>query len=591
MKDLYQLYKRAYAKPYVFIAIFAIAFMFIDVSITLIIPSLTKNIINEGVNNADLAYVTRMGIFVIGIAIAAVIFTIGNNISTQYLSSKITADIRKDLFKKVQELSFNNIDQISTGKLITTISNDTLQIQQILAMSFRILLRAPIMLIGAIILAYRTNADMFIIIVIVVPIIILGFVLIFYKAAPLFKQMQKRIDNLNSKLLESVSGAREIKSFVTMDQEEEMFEKANEAYHESIVKANKVVSVVNPMIILITNIAMGAIIFLGGYLTSIYSGPEAADMIGVVMTYLAYIMNVVFALMMLSMIFIFFSRAAVSAERINTVLHTVVDIQSNENAITDFVATGNIRFEDVSFSYVDEEGKSDGVTLQHINLEIHAAETIGIIGSTGSGKTTFVQLLPRLYEVTSGAIYLDDINIKDLDINVLRAQISYVTQEAIIFEGTIAENIYQGKKDASEAELEEAARLAVADEYIERFDQRFHSHISQEGVSLSGGQKQRLSLARAFVRKPKILILDDSTSAVDAKSEAKIKENIKSLGYKPTTLIVAQKISTVKDCDRIICLNNKGQIDGFASHEALLEISQVYKEIFESQMGGLIDER
>lgn len=590
MKALWTLYKRAYEKKYLKFAILAIIFMIIDVMITLAIPALTYNIVNEGLNKGDLSYVIKVGIFVVGIALLAVIFTVTNNIAAQYLSQSITTDIRNDLFKKVQNLSFSNVDQITTGKLITIITNDTLQIQQLLVMSFRIILRAPLMLIGAIVMSYITNQDLFIIILIAVPVLIIGFLLIMKTASPYFLELQQRIDNLNSKLLESISGAREIKTFVTGEYDKESFNKTNNEYHETIVKANKVISFFNPFTMLITNIAFGAVLYVGAYFASIYVGEEASNMIGAIMTYIAYIMNIVFALSMLSMITIFITRANISARRIDMVFKTDIDIVNKPQAIKDYIINGDIEFKKVYFRYSSNDVEDATNTLSNINLKISQGTTTGVIGSTGSGKTSLVQLIPRLYDVTKGEVLIDGINVKDFDLQLLREQVSFVTQEAIIFEGTIKSNILQGKENASLEELEEAAKNAVADEYINRFEKKFDTKVTQEGASLSGGQRQRLSLARAFVRKPKILILDDSTSAVDAKSEALIKENIKKLSKNMTTIIVAQKISSISDCDNIIVLDNKGQVDGFGPHSQLLQSSEVYKEIYQSQFGGVLNE-
>lgn len=590
MKALWTLYKRAYQKKYLKFAILAIVFMIIDVMITLAIPALTYNIVNEGLNKGDLSYVVRVGIFVVGIALFAVIFTVINNIAAQYLSQSITTDIRDDLFRKVQNLSFSNIDQITTGKLITIITNDTLQIQQLLVMSFRIILRAPLMLIGAIVMSYITNPDLFIIILIAVPILILGFLLIMKTASPYFLQLQQRVDNLNSKLLESISGAREIKTFVTGQHDQDEFNRVNNEYHRTIVKANKIVSFFNPFTTLVTNIAFGAVLYVGAYYSSIYVGVEASNMIGAIMTYIAYIMNIVFALSMLSMITIFITRANISAQRIDMVFQTDIDIINKADAISNYIIDGDIEFKNVFFRYSGNDDLSSSNTLSNINLKIKKGTTTGVIGSTGSGKTSLVQLIPRLYDVTKGEVLIDGINVKDFDLKLLREQVSFVTQEAIIFEGTIKSNILQGKQEASLEDLQEAAKNAVADEYINRFEKSYETKVTQEGSSLSGGQRQRLSLARAFVRKPKILILDDSTSAVDAKSEALIKENIKMLSKNMTTIIVAQKISSISDCDNIIVLDNKGQVDGFGSHIELLKSSEVYKEIYLSQFGGVLSE-
>lgn len=588
MRALISLYKRAYSKKYIKYAIVAIIFMIIDVAIGLSIPFFSNRIVRIGLNNKDLGYVTTNGLIIIGLALLTVIFTVVNNIFAQYLGQSIGADIRNDLFKKVQKLSFSNIDQITTGKLITVITNDTNQIQQVITMSFRIILRAPLVLIGAIIMSYLTNQDLFIIIMITVPVLALGFIVILSIAAPHFMRLQQRMDELNTKLLESIEGAREIKTFLTMDQDLEKFNEVNENYHKTLVRVHKIMSMLNPHITLITNIAFGAILYLGAYYANIYGNIGNLDMKADVMAYIAYIMNIIFGLSMLSMVMMFLTRASISARRIDLVFKTEVDIKNNDDPIIREIE-GNIEFRNVDF-YYNSPSNGEGKTLSNISFKVKKGTTIGIIGSTGSGKTTLVQLIPRLYDVTNGEVLIDGINVKDYDLETLRRQVSFVTQEAIVFAGTIRSNILQGKEDATDEELQEAAEYAVADEYINRFEKGFDTPVTQEGTSLSGGQRQRLSLARAFVRKPKILILDDSTSAVDAKSEEKIKNNIKKLRGKMTTLIVAQKISSIRDCDAILVLNNKGQVDGYGPHEQLLKTSKVYQEIYISQFGGELNE-
>lgn len=588
MRELLSLYKRAYSKKYFKYSIIAILFMIIDVGIALSIPAFTDQIVKNGLNSGDLSYLTKTGLIIIGLAIISVAFTVVNNIFAQYLGQSIGADIRNDLFKKVQELSFANVDKITTGKLITVITNDTNQIQQVLTMSFRIILRAPLVLVGAIFMSYVTNPDLFIIILITVPVLAIGFVLILGFAAPKFMQIQQRVDEMNTKLLESISGAREIKTFLTMDSDLEGFTEVNEEYHRTIVKTSGIMALLNPHITLITNIAMGAVLYVGAYFASTYIGQARIDMIGSVMAYIAYIMNIIFGLSMLSMITMFLTKASISAKRIKMVLKTEIDIINNDDPVVREI-DGEIEFRDVDFYYNNQDDEG-GKTLSNINFKVKKGTTIGVIGSTGSGKTSLVQLIPRLYDCTNGEVLIDGINVKDYDLACLRSQVSFVTQEAIIFAGTIKSNILQGKEDASLEELQEAARHAVADEYINRFDKGFDTPVTQEGTSLSGGQRQRLSLARAFVRKPKILILDDSTSAVDAKSEEKIKNNINSLRGQMTTIIVAQKISSIRDCDSILVLNNKGQIDGYAPHDELLKTSKVYQEIYASQFGGEVNE-
>lgn len=588
MKDLFNIIGRSYKKKYLPYAILAILFMLLDVITGLLIPRMTEGIFTrinkEILVQEDLYFVIKNGIFVILIALFAVVTTVLNNVFAQFIASKVTRDIRSDLFKKIQELSFSNVDSITSGRLMTTVSNDTSQIQQIIMMSFRAILRSPLTLVGAIFMAYVTNPDLFIIIVIAAPILALCIYLVLNNATKVFSEIQVRLDDLNTKLHESVSGAREIKSFVTELDELEKFDEVNDNFMKINVKVHKIMSLLDPVIILISNIAIAAVLYISAYLASIYTGEAKTEIIGNISAYVSYLQQIIFSLMLLSMVAMNISRGQVSAKRINLVLKTIINITNSEKPIYKEIE-GEIEYKNVSFGYLDENGSQNGLTLKNLNFKIPKKATVGIIGSTGSGKTSLVQLLPRLYDVTSGEVLIDGVNVKEYDIEYLRKNISYVTQEAIIFSGTIESNIRQGKMDATLDEVKEAARLAVAKEYIEKFEQGYNTPVNQRGTNLSGGQKQRLALARALVRKPKILILDDCTSAVDAKSEAQIKENLKSL-KDLTVLIIAQKISSIKDADYIIVLNNTGELDGFGTHEELLKTSKVYQEIYNSQLGG-----
>lgn len=584
MKALIRFYKQAYQRKYVTFAILAIIFMIFDIMISLLIPYFSKQIIDDAIPNQNLNMVLSIGAIVIGIALGAVVATILNNVAAQYLATSLTADIRETLFEKIQTLSLSNVDAITTGKLLTVVTNDTAQLQGTLIMSFRIIVRAPITLIGAIIMAYITNADLFIVVVVFIPILTIGFLWIFKKAAPKFSMMQQRIDQLNNKLSETIGGAREIKAFVTESLEQERFDVVNEEYNDAIVDANRVISWIHPLMTFVTTVAMGSVVYVAAWIIS--SGTNTA-MAGSIMTYIAYVQQIIMSLMMISAVSIMLSRSMVSAERIAMVLDIQVDIKNIEEPCVSSI-NGQIEFQHVSFAYAEENEEAEGVTLNHIHLKIKAGDMIGIVGSTGCGKTSLVQLIPRMYDVTQGEVLIDGINVKAYDLKHLRDQISYVTQEAILFEGTIESNIRQGKEGATESDMIQAANLAQASEFIDASPDRFQTQVTQSGTNLSGGQRQRLSLARALVRDPKILILDDSTSAVDATTESHIKANLRSLTNK-TILIVAQKISSVKDCDKIIVINNNGEIDGYDTHQALLTSSKVYQEIYQSQFGGESD--
>ena len=585
MKSLLKIYKRSYSKKYLIYALLAIIFMIGDVGIALAIPAITKGIfteINSGRNSLEFVYQT--GILVVAVALVAVVTTILNNVFAQHLSTKISRDLRKDLFSKVQDLSFSNVDKITQGTLLTVIANDTNQIQQIIMMSFRAILRSPLTLIGALVMAFVTNKDLLYIILIAVAILGFSIFKIITKAAKIFASLQEKTDDLNEKLIESISGAREIKVFQTEKSDFEKFVKVNDEYTDTIVKANKQMALMDPIIVLISNLAIGAVLLVASYLVSIYTGEARIAMVGTISAYISYLQQIIMSLMMLSMVAVSLSRAAVSADRIQLVLNTKIDIINNDQALKDMEIKGEIEFRDVGFGYIDEDG-DDAKTIDKINFKIDAGSTVGVIGSTGSGKTTLVQLIPRLYDVTTGEVLIDNRNVRDYDLSFLREQISYVTQEPLIFSGTISSNIKQGKETSTHEEMMKAATLASASEFIESNPNQYEHEVNQGGTNLSGGQKQRLSLTRALVRNPKILILDDSMSAVDAKIEAQIKNNLSTLSNQ-TTIIVAQKIASIRNCDNIIVLDNSGHLDGYGKHEQLLMHSRVYQEIYASQFGG-----
>ena len=584
MKSLIGMYRRSYSRKYIFYAIIAIVTLVIDIAISLIIPYYSKQIIDVAIPNGDLNLVYSVGLFIVIIALGAVVVTILNNVAAQYLSTSITADLRRELFGKIQELSLANVDKITTGKLLTIVTNDTSQVQQVLVMSFRIMLRAPITFIGAIVMAYITSKDLFAVILIVVPILAIGFTVLFKKATPRFRIMQSKIDNLNTKLGETISGARELKSFVTEMDEQQKFELVNEDFNQAQISAHKLMAALSPMVTLISNMAIVVIL----YLAAIISQRPNMEMSGTVMIYIQYMQQIIMSLMMLSMVSIFVSRAGVSAERIDMVLGTEIDIVNAIDA-QEVDLDGNIQFNNVNFAYADEFGNIDGVTLHDINIDIKAGEMIGIIGSTGSGKTSLVELIPRIYDVIDGEVLIDGVDVRKHSLETLRKQIGLVTQSAVIFEGSIASNILQGKADATLEEMQAAARAAAAEEFINGEPLGYDAPVQQNGTNLSGGQKQRLSITRALVRKPKILILDDSTSAVDAKTEALIKENLRNIKG-TTVIIVAQKISSIMDCDKIVVLDTNGRVDAYGKHDDILNKSTVYQEIYQSQIGGVVYE-
>ena len=571
-------------KGYLLISVFG---MLVQVIAGFMIPDLMKTIIDDAIPYGDYTLLWQTGGLMILVAFIGLIFGIINTFTSQRVAMYSTADLRLDLFKKIQKLSFTNIDKYKTSRLITSSTNDMLRIQQFFQMMLRIIVRAPLMIGVGLFMALRTSTQLSNLFYVSLPILLISITVIMIIAFPRFSKVQKTIDGLNKVSLETVNSPRVIKSFVSMKHENKKFDKANELFRKTNTSAEKVMVIAEPIIMMIFNASLAGIILLGayfinqGYLINIVDGVELPA-VGVLIAFNAYSMRILFGLMMFAMILIFVSRAIVSAKRVMEVMEEKIDIFDCEECIDDFKIIGDIEFKDVSFAY--EKGGNE--VLRDISFKVKAGERVGIIGSTGSGKSSLINLIPRLYDTTSGEVLIDGINVKQLKMKSLRSQISVVTQTPTLFSGSIGTNLMQGKNNVSFKDLEEASASAQATEFIQGYDDYYNHIVQQKGTNFSGGQKQRISLARAFLRKPKILILDDSTSAVDAKSEEKIINQINKLSANMTTLVISQKISTIRDMDHILVLNNKGKVDGYDTHKELLKNSKVYQEIAQSQIGN-----
>lgn len=585
MSNLLKLFK--FTKKYYKNILISVLAMMIQVAAGFIVPRLMIDIIDEAIPNKDydLLFVTTA--MMLGVAFIGLVAGLLNNHSSQKVAIFASADLRLSLFKKIQTLSFNNIDKFKTSRLITNATNDVVRIQQFYQMLLRIIVRSPLMIGFGLALAIQTSKQLSSVFLFSIPLLIISIIVIMFLAFPRFQKVQKTIDGLNKTVLETANAPRVIKSFVSIDHENQKFEDANELFRATNISAEKVMSFADPIIMLIMNATLAGLIFLASYFIGQGSmveviGGVTVPQVGILIAFNSYSMQILFGLMMFAMMMVFISRAEVSAKRIREIFDEEVDLSNKIDAITDFTIQGDIEFSHVSFGY----GTDGNRCLSDISFKIKKGETIGIIGSTGSGKTSMINLIPRLYDVCEGEVLIDGYNVKDLDIERLRSQISVVTQTATVFSGSVGTNIAQGKQDASYQDFVDASNKAAASEFIEQYDDLYNHEIQQKGSNLSGGQKQRLSLARAFIRKPKILILDDSTSAVDAKSEEAILRTIKELSKNMTTLVISQKISTIKDMDKIIVLETTGTIDGFDTHENLLNTSKVYQEIASSQVGN-----
>ena len=564
-----------YIKPYFGSFLLAPILMLTEVLGEILLPKLMSLIINNGVANKDTRYILIVG----GVmALAACMMAIGG-IGAAYFASRasicFSSDLRKDVFDKVQQFSFKNIDDFSSGSLVTRLTNDVQQIQNMVMMCLRMMFRAPGMLIGGLIMAYFINKRLMMILLVVIPLLLIAIIFLLTTAFPRFEVMQKKIDRLNSGVQEALTNVRVIKSFVREDFEEKKFKDMNRDLKESSLNAMKIVIATMPVMMLAMNITTLAVVWYGGNLIIGGSMP-----VGDLTAFTTYIVQILMSLMMVSMIFLQASRAMASLKRVREVLDTEIDLTDDSAAQKDALVTeGRVEFRDVCFQYTKG---TDDMVLDHISFTAEPGETIGIIGSTGSGKTSLVQLIPRLYDTDCGTVLVDGIDVKDYSLKNLREGVGMVLQKNVLFSGTIAENLRWGNEEATDEEVKLVAESAQADGFISTFREGYDRDLGQGGVNVSGGQKQRLCIARALLKKPKILILDDSTSAVDTATEARIRESFNTTLKDTTKFIIAQRIGSVEIADKIIVLDD-GKIVGLGTHEELIHSCEAYQEIYYSQ--------
>lgn len=494
-----------------------------------------------------------------------------------------SADLRLDLYKKVQSYSFANIDRFSSGSLVTRLTNDVTQLQNFINMLLRMCLRAPGMMIGALIMAVALRPDLSLVFCVSIPVLFIAILFIVRRGFPRFKVVQERIDTLNSTVEESVTNVRVVKSFVREDHEEEKFRGANGALRRAGMAAYKIMIGIQPVMTICMNLTTVAVLWIGGRIVMREAGTVGAMQVGDLSSFVTYVTQILSSLMMVTMMFMMSSRAMASARRISEVLDELPDISDEGVAQPELrVERGDVEFRDVSFRYY--KGSSAEV-LSHINLHIKAGSTVGIIGSTGCGKTTLVSLIPRLYDTDSGEVLVDGVNVRDYSLYHLREGVGMVLQKNVLFSGTIAENLRWGNADASDEEMLEASRAAEADKFVSSFPEGYETVLGQGGANVSGGQKQRLCIARALLKKPKIIILDDSTSAVDTATEARIREAFATSLAGTTKIIIAQRISSVRECDNIIVFGD-GEIVGEGTHDELMSSCEDYRDIVRSQSGS-----
>ena len=565
-----------YIKPYLPAFIIGPLMMIVEVIGEVVLPKLMANIINVGVANGSVGYITGTGALMILVALLMMAGGVGGAYFGAKAAVSFAADLRKDAFDKVQTFSFANLDQFSTGSLVTRLTNDITQVQNLINMALRMMLRAPGMLIGALIMAFVMNAGLAVIVLIVIPILVGAIAVLIKIAFPKFKIMQKKLDALNSNIQEMLTNVRVIKSFVRGDYEEKKFAASNEDLKQTSLGAFKTIIIVMPLMMLMMNATTLAVVWFGGR-QIIVGNMQVGDLTA----FTTYIVQILMSLMMLAMVILQSSRALASLSRIREILDTEVDLNDEHCKEPDkIVSSGRVEFRDVSFRYYKENKEA---VLSHISCAVKSGQTLGIIGSTGSGKTTLVQMIPRLYDVDEGEVLVDGVNVKDYTLENLREGVGMVLQKNVLFSGSILENLMWGDENASMEEVRKAAQAAQADGFVSSFTGGYEMDLGQGGVNVSGGQKQRLCIARALLKKPKILILDDSTSAVDTATEAKIRESFAGELKNTTKIIIAQRISSVQEADEIMVLDD-GKIVGFGKHEDLLASCEAYQEIYYSQM-------
>ncbi len=572
-----------YLKPYWHWAVLAPMLMMLEVSMDLMQPRMIQRIVDEGIAAQDMSVVMQTGLLMVVLAFLGAVGGVGCTIYSVLASQGFGTDLRADLFRKVQTLSFGNLDELETGQVITRLTNDITQVQEIVSMMLRIMVRAPLMMVGSLVMAIITSPHLALMFLALIPLVAVILTWVFRKAYPSFSIVQSRLDDLNAVMQENLAGVRVVKAFVRAGNEIGRFIGVNNKLMDSTTLAARAVAVTFPAMLLVVNMGIAATIWFGGVQVTV-----GGLQIGQLIAFVNYLSRALMSLLFVSMLMMRLARAQASADRIDEVMVAVPMVQEDPQPVGDLVPKGQVSFESVTFSY-DQDGQDP--VLKDVSFTAEPGQTVAILGATGSGKSTLIHLIPRFYDVTRGRVTLDGVDVRQLDADVLNHSIGIAMQESILFSGTILDNIRFGRPEASDDEVILAAKAAQAHEFIMSFPDGYQTQLGQRGVNLSGGQKQRIAIARALITQPAVLILDDSTSSVDVETESRIEVALEELiqdgisAPRSTRFVVAQRLSTVLNADKIIVLDD-GVVAAQGTHNQLLVSSPIYQEIYQSQLGN-----
>ncbi len=566
-----------YLKPYWRLAALAPLLMLLEVTMDLLQPRMVQRIVDEGIANLDLPLVIHTGLLMCGLALIGVLGGMSNGILAEMVVQGFGADVREALFRKVQSLSFRNLDELETGHLITRLTNDVTQVQEGILLILRMLVRAPLLLIGSLVMAIVTSPQLAFLPLVLMPVELVAVVWIIGKVSPLFTAVQQKLDHLNEVMQENLAGVRVVKAFVRARHEETRFGQANQNLTTQTIQAAQTIAIIPSFMMLTMNLGIIAVLWFGGVQVT-----RGNMHVGQIIAFINYLIITLFSLIMVSQMTMQLARGEASARRINEVLESRPRVQDRPDAIQGFSPRGRVSFENVSFSY---DGNGGEPVLKGVTFTAEPGETVALLGTTGAGKSSLVHLIPRFYDVSAGHVRIDGVDVRDIRQADLRRCIGVALQETVLFSGTIRDNIRYGRPDATDEEVIAAAKAAQAHEFIQAMPDGYDTLVGQRGANLSGGQKQRIAIARALLLKPAVLILDDSTSAVDVETEARIQDALEELMQGRTSIIIAQRISTVLNADKILVLDD-GQIAAQGRHAELIGSSPIYREIYDSQLGN-----